>query len=112
MVKKREQYPNPTFESSEEEDKYWASHNPLEEGYEGKLQTVKQKRASFLSVRLTEEELTQLRDMAVMVGVGPSTYARMYLKYVIEQGKQVVPYNPLYRASNMSREDLFRTIEK
>ncbi len=85
MTKKAKQYPNPRFSSLEEEDEYWKIHSPLDEGYEGKVQKSKRKRSSFLSIRLTGDELTQLRDMAAKFGMGPSTYARQVLRLTIEQ---------------------------
>jgi len=85
MTKKAKQYPNPRFSSLEEEDEYWKTHSPLDEGYEGEVQKSKRKRSSFLSIRLTGDELTQLRDMAAKFGMGPSTYARQVLRLTIEQ---------------------------
>lgn len=85
MTEKAKQYPNPRFRSVEEEDEYWKTHSPLDEGYGGEVQKSKQKRSSFLSVRLTGKELTQLRDMAAEFGIGPSTYARQVLRLAIEQ---------------------------
>jgi len=73
-------YPNPKFGSIDEEDKYWSTHNPLNEGFNGEAQKEKQKRSSFLSIRLTGEELAQLRDIATASGIGPSTYVRMLVK--------------------------------
>lgn len=95
MTKKMKQYPNPRFSSLEEEDEYWKTHSPLDEGYEGEVQKSKQQRSSFLSIRLTGDELTQLRDMAAKVGVGPSTYVRHVLNFVIQQENLGTPY-PFY----------------
>lgn len=83
MNNKSKQYPNPKFTSIEEEEKYWETHSPLDEGFEGEVQTTKQKRSSFLSVRMTGDELSKLRDEAVMMGLGPSTYARLVLTRAI-----------------------------
>jgi len=76
MASTRRQYPIPEFQDLEEEERYWQSHSPLMEGYEGKVQKKKQPRDSFLSIRLTAEELAQLRETATDYGLGPSTYAR------------------------------------
>ena len=84
MVNIKNQYPVPKFRNLEEEDKYWQSHSPLMEGYEGKIQKKKQNRASFLSIRLTGEELAHLREIASQCGLGPSTYARQVLIQAIE----------------------------
>ena len=77
----------PEFKSLDEEREYWEAHGPLAEGHKGRINRPKpeQKRSSFLSIRLTGEELTQLRDMAAEFGMGPSTYARQVLKLGIEQ---------------------------
>lgn len=79
MNKKSKQYPSPRFKNIEEEDKYWETHSPLDEGFEGEVETSKQKRSSFLSVRMTGDELSKLRDAAAKLGLGPSTYARLIL---------------------------------
>jgi len=84
MSEKLKSYPNPNFTSLEEERKYWEVHNPLAEGYKGKIQRSRQKRSSFLAVRLTGEELTRLRDIAAKQELGPSTFARILLMSAIE----------------------------
>lgn len=91
MSKKGKVYPNPQFSSLEEEEKYWATHSPLEEGYDVKVQRPQHKLSSFLTVRLTGDELTKLRDIADKNGIGPSTYARLILKSIIERGN-INPY--------------------
>lgn len=77
----------PEFKSLDEEREYWEARGPLVEGQGGRINRPKprQKRSSFLSIRLTGEELTQLRDMAAELGMGPSTYVRQVLKLAIEQ---------------------------
>jgi len=80
MTEKKKIYPNPKFGSVEEEDKYWATHSPLDEGYAREIQKEKQKRSSFLTIRLTGEELTQLRDLSSARGMGPSTFIRTLIK--------------------------------
>ena len=77
----------PEFKSLDEEREYWEARGPLAEGQGGRINRPKpgQKRSSFLSIRLTGEELTQLRDMAAEFGMGPSTYVRQVLKLAIEQ---------------------------
>jgi hypothetical protein len=84
MKEKKKTYPNPKFGSAEEEDKYWAAHSPIDEGYTGKVQVEKQKRSSFLTIRLTGDELTQLRDLAAKKGMGPSTYIRSNIKDLLD----------------------------
>jgi hypothetical protein len=107
---KKERIPN--FKSLDEERKYWESRGPLAEGHKGTINKPrpKQKRSSFLAVRLTGEELTRLRDMAVKQGVGPSTFARMILVSTISQGISPVqvPFSDLMNAmsSRFSKEDV------
>lgn len=72
----REQYPNPIFASVEEEEEYWERHSPLAEGYEGTVEQKRQPRSSYLALRLSGEELKQLRDAAQKAGIGPTTLAR------------------------------------
>jgi predicted DNA binding CopG/RHH family protein len=78
------------FKTLEEEREYWEARGPLADGHKGTLNKpkAKQKRSSFLAVRLTGEELTRLRDMAAKQGVGPSTFARMILTSAIEGRSQ------------------------
>lgn len=78
----------PEFKSLEEEKEYWEARGPLAEGREGKLNKPKprQKRSSFLAVRLTGEELARLRDIAAKQGLGTSTFARNVLTSVIDKG--------------------------
>ena len=77
----------PEFKSLEEEKEYWEARGPLAEGHEGRINKPRprQKRSSFLAVRLTGEELACLRDLAAKQGLGPSTFARIVLTSAIEQ---------------------------
>ncbi|TET42157.1 MAG: hypothetical protein E3J66_04080 [Dehalococcoidia bacterium] len=87
-MKKKEDPEIPEFQSLEEEKEYWEARGPLAEGHKGKINRSKtgQKRSSYLAVRLTGEELTELRDTAARYGIGPSTFARLLLTSAI--GKQ------------------------
>ena len=76
MEEEKEQYPNPDFASAEEEAEYWDKHSPLAEGYEGTVQHKPQKRSSYLALRLSGEELRQLKDAAERAGIGPTVLAR------------------------------------
>jgi antitoxin component of RelBE/YafQ-DinJ toxin-antitoxin module len=78
----------PEFKTLEEEKEYWEARGPLAEGHRGIVNKPKQKRSSFLAVRLTGEELTRLRDIAAKQGLGPSTFARMLLTSAIERQSQ------------------------
>ncbi len=79
----------PTFASLEEERAYWDARSPLAPGKRGRLHRPEpaQKHSSFLAVRMTGKQLTELRDMASKASVGPSTYARLILTAAIEQRK-------------------------
>ena len=81
----------PEFKTLEEEKEYWEARGPLAEGHKGTINRPKskQKRSSFLAVRLTGEELTRLRDIATKQGVGPSTFARIVL--TSEINKDILP---------------------
>ncbi len=92
MNNKSKQYPNPRFSSIEEEDKYWKTHSPLDEGYKGEIQTSEQKRSSFLSVRMAGDELSQLKGEAAKLGLGPSTYARLVLTHAITPQNQPIQF--------------------
>lgn len=91
----------PEFKTIEEERKYWETRGPLEEGHKAKLNRPKskQKRSSFLAVRLTGEELTRLRDIAAELGIGPSTYARNILIQAMKHERQL---NSLQLISSLS----------
>jgi antitoxin component of RelBE/YafQ-DinJ toxin-antitoxin module len=80
----------PEFKTLEEERAYWEARGPLAEGHKGTINKPrsKQKRSSFLAVRLTGEELTRLRNIAAKQGLGPSTFARMLLTSAIERQSQ------------------------
>jgi hypothetical protein len=96
MTNKKKQYPVPKFDNLAEEDRFWQSHSPLMEGYEGKVQKKKQNRASFLSVRLTGEELAQLRVKATFYGLKPSTYARQAIIRDLESDVGSLPPELLF----------------
>ncbi len=68
----------PEFQSLEEEKEYWEARGPLAEGRKGRINKPRlgQKRSSFLSIRLTGEEITALREVAAMFYTRPSEFAR------------------------------------
>lgn len=76
----------PQFKSLEEEREYWGSQSALAKGQRGRVYRPKpgEKHSSFLSVRLTGKEITDIRDLAAKLGIGPSTLARRILLSVIE----------------------------
>lgn len=105
MDKQVKQYPNPKFSSLEEEEKYWKTHSPLDEGFEVEVETSEQRRSSFLSVRLTGSELSKLREMAAKHGIGPSTYARLVLKSTIEQNNWGIQYPFSYLYNSVAEDE-------
>lgn len=105
---KKEDIQVPNFGSLEEERQYWEKESPLAEGKRGKINEPqsKEKRTSFLTVRVTGTELTQIRDMAAMSGMGPSTFVRSVLKSLVEQWKSSQQqFNYLYDAHNLNRHN-------
>jgi hypothetical protein len=88
------------FNSIEEEREYWEVRGLLGKGHRGKLNTPDSsvQRSSFLSVRLSGNELTAWRDFATRCGEGPSTAARRLILTVLEQAGRPV------QESNKSNE--------
>lgn len=88
MKKKNSQIPE--FKTLEEEKEYWNARGPLAEGHKGTINKPKprQNRSSFLAVRLTDEEITRLRDLSAKQGLGPSTFARIVLTSAMERQSQ------------------------
>ena len=84
----------PEFKSLEEEREYWEARGPLAEGHRGTIHRPKpgEKHSSFLAVRMTGEEIDRLREAAARYGVGTSTFARIILRYVIENQSQTPAY--------------------
>jgi hypothetical protein len=93
----------PTFQSLEEEKEYWEARGPFAKGRKGKINkpVAKDKRSSFLAVRLSGAELTRLRDVAAKEGLGSSTFARKVLLEAIGRGE----------ARAVTREELERVLE-
>jgi hypothetical protein len=92
------------FTSIEQEKEYWESHGLLDETRTAKINQVSAgtKRASFLNIRLSGEELTQLRDLAAASGTGPSTFARILIKKILDQNLK-----PGVRVYSQPREKVF-----
>ena len=90
-MEKKEVYPNPRFTSTEEEEEYWQKHSPLAEGYEGTVQHKPQRRSSYLALRLSGEELEQLRDAAQRAGIGPTTLARNLILQGLRAERDLLP---------------------
>jgi hypothetical protein len=82
----------PDFSSIEREKEYWESKGLLNttRAAQNNKVTPGTKRDSFLNIRLSGEELTQLRDLAAVAGTGPSTYARILIKNALDQNSKVI----------------------
>ena len=80
----------PEFKTLQEERDYWDARGPLATGNKGRWNkpVPGQKHDSFLAVRMTGKEITQLRRLAENQGVGISTYVRMLLNKAVAEQKQ------------------------
>ena len=78
----------PQFETEEQEAEYWDSHSPLDLSAEPKAQKVRVRGAKDrpITVRLDSESRSKLDRLAAKQGLGPSSFARLTLMSVIEQG--------------------------
>ena len=93
---KRENKQIPEFKTLEEEKEYWNARGPLAEGHKGVINKPRKNRSSFLAVRLTDEEITHLSDIAAKQGLGPSTYARILITTAVEPNKpDIVDFNEI-----------------
>jgi len=107
MERKKENKP-PEFQSFEEEKEYWEARGPLAEGRNGRINKPKsdQKRSSFLSVRLTGEEITALHEVAAIFYTTPSEFARGAILDSVERFKS------LYERDQKERERLEEALRK
>lgn len=71
----------PTFNTREEEAKFWETHSISDVSHE--LKPIKARFSKNLSeglhIRLNEETLTKLRKQAKNKGIGPTTLVRMWI---------------------------------
>jgi hypothetical protein len=90
-MERKEENKLPEFQSLEEEKEYWEARGPLAEGRKGRINKPKadQKRSSFLSVRLTGEEITSLREVAAIFYTTPSELARGAILDSVKQFKSL-----------------------
>jgi hypothetical protein len=80
----------PRFKTLAEEKEYWESKSICNTDVEGEINepVSTKRRSSFLSVRLSGDELTQLHDEASKFNMGPSTFARALLLAFIQSEKR------------------------
>jgi predicted DNA binding CopG/RHH family protein len=114
MASKNQPYKVPKFNNLEEEDKFWQEHSPLLEGHEGEIQKENKNRDSFLSIRLSGQELANLREKAKKYGLAPSTYARQLIfQGVLEEPlPPEVPYLIFSFFPGGKREEYRKKIEE
>ena len=99
-MERKEENKLPEFQSLEEEKEYWEARGPLAEGRKGRINKPKadQRRSSFLSVRLTGEEITDLREVAAIFYTTPSELARGAILGSVKRFKS------LYKKDQKERE--------
>jgi hypothetical protein len=98
----------PEFQSLEEEKEYWEARGPLAEGRKGRINKSRpnQKRSSFLSIRLTGEEISSLREVAAIFYTRPSEFARGAILDAVKRFKS------LYEMDKKERERLEGALKK
>jgi hypothetical protein len=103
---------NNQFISQEDEREYWESRGPLAKGARGQINSPapKEKRSSFLSVRLSGEELTKLRDIASHYDLGPSTFAQRILVSFIRQTQPFSDKKDLENKTIITMDDLLNAV--
>jgi hypothetical protein len=100
---------NNNLKTTEEERAYWEKRGPLAKGAKGRINppVAKEKRSSFLSVRLSGKELTQLRDLAQKYNLGPSTFAQQVLVALVEKAETKKSKSDKKETKTMRFDDLF-----
>jgi antitoxin component of RelBE/YafQ-DinJ toxin-antitoxin module len=96
----------PKFETEEQEAEYWDSHSPLDIIAEPRAQKVHVRGAKdkTITVRLDSESRSKLDRLAAEQGLGPSSFARLILMSVIEQGSKLPKQITLDEINNMLEE--------
>jgi len=103
----------PQFETEEQEVEYWDSHSPLDLAAEPKAQKVRVRGAKDrpITVRLDSESRSKLDKLAAEQGLGPSSFARLILMSVIEQGGKLPKRITLDELKHMLEEITPRLIK-
>jgi len=93
----------PQFETEEQEAEYWDSHSPLDLATEPNAQRVRVRGVKDrpITVRLDSESRSKLDRLAAEQGLGPSSFARLILTSVIEQGGKLPKRITLDELKNM-----------
>ena len=103
----------PQFETEEQEAEYWDSHSPLDLAAEPKAQKVRVRGVKDrpITVRLDSESRSKLDRLAAKRGLGPSSFARLILMSVIEQGDKLPKRITLDELKHMLEEITPRLIK-
>jgi antitoxin component of RelBE/YafQ-DinJ toxin-antitoxin module len=96
----------PQFETEEQEAEYWDSHSPLDVIAEPRAQKVRVKgtKDKTITIRLDSESRSKLDRLAAEHKLGPSSFARLILMSVIEQGSKPPKQITLEELNNMVEE--------
>lgn len=81
FVKKGTIKPMKPFKTLEEEADFWDTHDGVEVfGKDMKIGVHRAPKTDTLTVRFDPEDVQKLREKAFLLGVGPTTLARMWIK--------------------------------
>ncbi len=96
----------PQFETEEQEAEYWDSHSPLDLATEPKAQKVRVRGVKDrpITIRLDSKSRSKLDRLAAEQRLGPSTFARLILMSVIEQGNKLPKHITLDELRKMLEE--------
>mgnify|MGYP001559474821 CR=1 FL=1 len=87
-VKKHKFVPMKPFKSYEEEANFWDTHSVLDEINEGTLVGFhKANKTDTLTIRFQPEYIQILKEKALLLGIGPTTLARMWIMEKINSPK-------------------------
>lgn len=101
----------PQFRSREEEAEFWDTHSPLDFPDEIKQVEMRVRRPlkGVLAIRLSDEHLRELRELAEQYEVGPTTLARMFIVNSLNACKESGSLGILSLAKPELKVDLYGT---
>ena len=104
----------PRFETEEQEAENWDLHSPLDLAVEPKAQKVRVRgiKDRPITVRLNSESRLKLDRLAAEQGLGPSSFARLILMSVIEQGGKLPKRITLDELKDMLQANLPQPIKE
>ncbi len=104
----------PQFETEEQEAEYWDSHSPLDLATEPKAQKVRVRGVKDrpITIRLDSKSRSKLDRLAAEQRLGPSTFARLILMSVIEQGNKLPKRITLDDVKTMLETNLPQSIKE